>query len=412
MRKLKSLLVVGMAAACMFNMAGCDGTSGGGYGGGAPGGNGGGGNVVAGGDVADVNTPLEGGVTFDNFLDRLSEFTEATYSFTVNSDDTSAMSLNGKFKGDSFSLNEMSYDEAGNTVALKDFIIVTDDKFYINIDSFSTGADPVGSYGIVKPDVDAGKAALAKASVKTFINGVMSAATSELEIVTDETSASFTISNVAELRAFYDNAFNYIIDNEGAIDNILQNSSAAIDLRAYMNKLVDNVYDDLAATYKEMHGEDMLSKDDIKAKIEESVTPVENGTSGSLIKDAIVTVREQFASMSDDDLAAIFGEGSSITFRVEVVDTTLSLIIDADIKSASGDSKTTIRFDVTKAEVDIKAPEKIATTKDVYAMLVAFIPVSDGNTTKYPVKGNTVDESGSEGDTTYGSAFGSSTETN
>lgn len=324
--------------------------------------------------------------SFSDAFDAASSFTQGTYDLNVKSEDKDVFSLSGKTSGKGLSLDKLGVTSGDTTITMNNPLIVTPERAYINVGGVLSALDAdtdLGYYGILMPD-NLSAVKDMKSDLTSLEKGLIEATFADCDVKADGRTVSVKVDTKEEFKSVSTNAVNYILDNKDKIDELSNKFSDSFDAKSYLTSVVDDIYPDFSEAYTVLTGEEVpddYSRDAIVSSIKTDTDNIDEEATSWV--DSFTEMKDTLDGLSDEDWNNYYSqiEGSYVEVTVTVEGDTLSISGDVNIvdnsdgtSSYSGlfdmvPGKTSFTYTLTKGDVEISAPENIATLKSLATYL-------------------------------------------
>ncbi len=316
--------------------------------------------------------------------DLMANYTKGSFSISadvsgVNSEQNAKITFSGSGKtdGKNGSIDKLSVDvnadETKMSIELKDFFTVADGRAYINLDAivkeFADTDSAFGSYGLLLPDMDVNAMKdkylkLGKGAFEAFLSGA--------EVSGKDGDFTAAFKDAEGYKKSITALFDWMDKNKDEIEKLAKESASSVDVKDYLNKLVDDIDDDLIAAAEEIGYGQMVNAEtieQIKKNIEEQYADIDIDEQLDVnLFENFDEAKKKIDEMSDEDWAKLF-EGidkSDFALKLKIDDDSFEISVNGEFANNEGTSvKADITCKFTVEDVSIKAPSNASKLVDI-----------------------------------------------
>ncbi len=199
-------------------------------------------------------------------------------------------------------------------------ITLYDDKLYLDFDrvveAMSEAKTEIGSYGIPTPKLDSKKREELTKEIKDIGGGVIAAFLEGATVSGEKGEFTAKIQSVEDYRKSISAVLNYFDTHRDTIDKFIKDLSGMVDVKAYLNDVVDDMQSDL------LDASDILglgltksSIDSLKREIDRIEITEENTES---MWEAFDRLKALYDEMTDEDWEQKYPTGGEYTTEISV----------------------------------------------------------------------------------------------
>jgi len=322
------------------------------------------------GDAYDAITSYTTG-TFTVEAKVSADLEDESYKMTFSSD--------GKVDGDDKALDtfKMGVDGPGlkTDLEFKDLMVVTDGRAYINLDSIIKPLSDVdtefGSYGLLLPEIDGKQDYVNK--VMKLSRGAFDALLEGAEVEGEKGEFTATIKDPEDYKKAAAAILKWADDNKSDIESLLKDSTKLIDAKDYLNKLIDDIDDDLISAADVFGMGDNINEETINQIKEEANNSFEEATEElddidtSELFDGLADAREELEGMSDEEWTQAFEmfDKSEIVLGLKADSDAYTMTVDGEFSDDEHKIEFELTYKFTAEDVSIKVPSKTSTLTDI-----------------------------------------------
>ncbi len=286
-------------------------------------------------------------------------------AFTVDGKvDDGDVSANLGLKIDTGSL-DIALDEQ-----LKNFFVVTGNKLYINLDEtveVATGVTTsLGSFAMPLPEIDKDAQKDMQKEGQEIMQGIIESAFAEVDVEKDGNTFSIKTSDAETFTKLAIGAVKYVSENQDKINDYMNSSTNTVDVKDYLETVLDYYRDDIKKACEEMGQEmtdDMLDSllEDIDTEdyMPEDMDYFENVDFDELLEEMENTDYEEMQQEIDD---------MGLVVELSLTAEADKYVAEVNIELKEGD---TIKCDIgckytfEVEDVSVSEPEKVASITDI-----------------------------------------------
>ena len=329
---------------------------------------------VGGADVSDVESIADAvGVAGD--------YTQGKYSMVLDVElevegetISGAFTVDGKTDNGDVSTNlGLKIDAAFADVVidekLSDFIVVTGDKLYINLDEtvdVATGVTTsLGSFAIPIPEVDKDAQSDMQKEALEISKGLFEAAFADVDVEKDGKTFSIKTSDAETITKICIGAVKYVSENQDKINDYYNSNSSTVDVQEYLETILDYYREDIKKACEEMGQE--ITDDMIDSLLDE--VDADDYMPGEIDMFEDVDFDELIEEMENTDYEAMQEEIDAIGLVIEFSLTAEADKYEVEVRVSfeedyvKGNIGYTYTFKVD--DVSVSVPKKVASITDI-----------------------------------------------